>query len=274
MRTKTTLLMGFLALGGSAVSAHADQLILWQLNGTGAGGGISYADGSVVSGSVDYDVTTGNFITAGNTIAVTDGNLTNPPAVPPAGCPSPVNGSCTGVVQPGTTWYVDTAVSNADELLMVNVAPDAGVDNLAGASYFSMFATGAFDGSDGLPANTGPGNPAGLYTEMLYDANNGGLGPTFAGTCAAANCATSDTGSYLTAALSPNQGNALALSQSTCIVNAEGCDPANPGAYFSTVIPAGPPLGPPPSAPEPSTFVLLGGALVGLGGLRLRKASK
>jgi len=278
MRIKTTLLVASLALGGSAVSAYAD-LITWQLNGTGTGGGIAYGDGTVVSGSVVYDTSAGNFVTAGNTISVTDPNWSSPPANAPAGCPNPQNGACSGVVQPGSTWYVDTAVSGSNELLMVNVAPDAGNDNLAGASYFSMVATGVFDGTDGLPANTGIGNPAGLYTEMLDDVNNGFGLPTFAGTCSAADCSTSDTGSFLTAPLIADQGNMTALNESTCPQTGGGpptfgCSSTDPGAYFSTVVPAGPPAGPNTGTPEPSTFVLLGGALVTLGGMRLRKASK
>jgi len=281
MKTKTTLLLAFLAIGGSAVSAYADDIIVWQLNGTGAGGGISYADGSVVSGTVDYDVTTGNFVTAGNTISVTDPNWSSPPATAPAGCPNPQSGTCSGIVQPGNTWYVDPATSNVGELMMVNVAPDAGVDNLKGASYFSMVASQAFDGSDypggSLPANTGLNNPAATYTEMLSDANNY-LGATYAGTCFATNCATSDAGSYLTAPINSNQGNTTALDESTCPQTGGGapnfaCSATNPGAYFSTVIPAGP-TGPNTGTPEPSTFVLLGGSLIALGGLRLRKASK
>jgi hypothetical protein len=258
-------------------------LITWQMNGLlpATGGGIGYADGSVVSGTINYDVTTNSWVNAGNTVAVTD-PAWGPPAVPPSGCPG---GTCTGSMQPGPTWYVDPFVSNPTELLMTNLDPGAG--SLVGASYFSMVATQTFNGSDypgGIfPVNTGAGNPAAQYNEMLTDSFNGIGLPTFAGTCADPLCTVNDGPAHVASPIMSYQGNDAELGLSTCpaapFPSPQTCTSGNDGfgnnyasAYFSTIIPAGPPIGPGPSTPEPSTFFLLGGSLLAVG-LRWRKSS-
>jgi PEP-CTERM motif len=278
MKIKNTLLVAALVIGGSAIPASAG-LITWQLNGIGSGGGIAYGDGSSVTGTVSWD-TTANAWSSVNTIAVTDPNWAG---TPPSGCAQAQ--PCTGVMQPGTTWYVDPSQSAATGLLMVNVNPLGNTVDLTGASYFFIVAAQTFDGTDytggSIPANTGTGNPAAQYNEMVDDDYNGLGIPTVAGTCADFQCDSNDGPAHDVASLIDFQGTDTAWALSTCPADNTPQDNGNTctngpnggqggtgfydSAYFSTVIPAGPAVIIPGDAPEPSTFFLLGGSLLAVG---------
>jgi PEP-CTERM motif len=248
-----------------AGSLSADQLLTWTFTSDGAGGtqAITLGDGSTLSGSFvfDADANGGNGAFTNPSLAVST------PTVFTTGSPTPsspitwfVNDNQTALDGPNGccssssfVYLVDAPPSTADlsNVAGYNNSAATGGGGNADAAYEIQLALGAAMADITVPA-------VGTTTVFIPLT---GFDPTSGSGSQMGFCFPGDTVCA--------QVNGSAGASFSGIAGDTG---SNQIGIWASVTAA--PAGPPPSTPEPSTFVMLGGGLVALGAARFRKAKR